>query len=287
MKLNIIYFLLKIFNFIPLLHFSQDKNFDTISRSFFSLNDTFRISLIALNFGTYKIYLITISIIPTSWQFLNFRFFDILSFDQVQGRMTAQDITKLANEYEYDTLKKINTETRLRQEEFLKMRISENNDALNNIFNKLNYYTTIILAFSAALVYAYSKLNEIPLSIATTIIYSIVIINVLDIFDLILLLRRSVSISGFIRSTFKNLRTSNDNYSLTKSLYFDWIASTNDVKYYAGLTKNAEMRSVRVILTGFLLLICATLTFNSIEQENNGSLMYLQNLTSINYEGSR
>ncbi|MFP2485677.1 hypothetical protein [Enterobacter ludwigii] len=278
---NIMFIILKMFNVNPIVHISIDENFDTIIPSLVTRKNTFRLSLVALNAGTIKIYIITFLFSPQTFKFSELNFIKALHFDKVQHRKTDIELQAMTDTYEVQTLQKINNDDKAMQEEFLKIRISENNDSLSNIFDKLNYYTTIILAFSAALIYAYSKLIEFQLNITTYLIYYIAFINLLDLLDLILLLRRSVSISGFIRSSFKDLRKSKTTYALTKSLYFDWAASTDDVKYYAGLTKNTEMRSFRVILLGFFLLISTTIFYNNAENDNSGTLFYLQSYTSL------
>lgn len=284
---NIIFVFIKIFNFTPIIHISSDKKFDTLSDPDDMINAPLRLSLLALNIGVYKLYLFTFLITLSPFKLSNPRFFETLFFDNVQCRKTVQEIDSMTKTYEKETLLKIDTDERIRQEEFLKIRTSENNDTLSNIFDKLNYYTTVILAFSAALIYVYSKLSELHLNITTLLIFYLSLINLLDIFDLILLLRRSVSISGFHRSSFKSLRLNNKNYALTKSLYFDWAASTNDVQYYAGLTKNTEIRSFRVILVGFFLIICTSITSNNVESDKNGTLLYLQSYTFLAEKGNK
>lgn len=284
---NIIFVFIKIFNFTPIIHISSDKKFDTLSDPDDMINAPLRLSLLALNIGVYKLYLFTFLITLSPFKLSNPRFLETLFFDNVQCRKTVQEIDSMTKTYEKETLLKIDTDERIRQEEFLKIRTSENNDTLSNIFDKLNYYTTVILAFSAALIYVYSKLSELHLNITTLLIFYLSLINLLDIFDLILLLRRSVSISGFHRSSFKSLRLNNKNYALTKSLYFDWAASTNDVQYYAGLTKNTEIRSFRVILVGFFLLICTSTTSNNVESDKNGTLLYLQSYTFLAEKGNK
>ncbi|MCK4228197.1 hypothetical protein [Enterobacter sp.] len=280
MNKNIIFRIMKFFNSTPLLHLSVDENFDTVTRSHLSTKKRFRLSLIALNFGTLKLYIFTLSTTPIARK-IGFNFFYVLDFDKIQQRKSGNEISAIAEEYEKNTLNNLTPNERSRQEEFLKIRITENNDSLSNIFDKANYYTTVILAFSAALVYAYSKLIELQLNITTLLIFYLVLINMLDLLDLILLLRRSVSVSGFHRYSFKSLCTSKKEYALTKSLYFDFVASSNDVQYYAGLTKNTEMRSFRVILIGFFLLICTTIKFNHIETKQDSPLLYLQSYTTL------
>lgn len=281
MTKKIAFFIMKLFNLIPIIHLSLDENFDTITYSIASTKKAYRLSLIALNFGIFKLYIFTFLFTPKHFQISNFSTYKVLEFNKVQCRKTGSEITIMANEYENNTLLNINIDERSRQEEYLKIKTSENNDSLSNIFDKVNYYTTVLLAFSAALVYAYSKIIELQFNITTLAIFYLALINLLDLFDLIFLLRHSVSVSGFHRSTFKSLKANRMDYALTKSLYFDWIASSDDVKYYAGLTKNTEMRSFRVILIGLILLICTTLTSNHVAKEQPSSLLYLQNYTSL------
>ena len=285
--LNKSFFLLsKILNSSPLFHLSMDDNFDTIEKKNFLIGKELRFALLALSFGTIKLYLITFSITPSPFKWKGISLFQHINFDLVQNRKTPGFLKAQMDEYESSTLKNIDTETREKQEEFLKLRIAENNESLSNIFNKVNYHTTIILAYAAVLVYTYTKLIELQITTATTFIYYLAIINLLDIFDLIFLLKKTVSISGFVRSTFKQLRSCNEKYSLTKSLYFDWAASTNDVKYFAGLAKNSEIISIRIIFIGIIILASTTLFPEQIKNSRQETSVFLQSI-AFNYHTTK
>ncbi|EHX5858027.1 MULTISPECIES: hypothetical protein [Enterobacteriaceae] len=280
---KLLFLLMKALNSSPLFHISADDNFDTIEKNNFSVGQEFRLTFLALSFGTIKIYLITCTFIanPFKWKGISLSY--QISFDTVQKRKSPSILEAQMTEYENVTLKNIDDEKRAKQEEFLKLRTAENNDSLNSIFNKVNYHTTIILAYAAVLVYAYTKLIELPITATTTLIYYLAITNLLNMFDLMFLLKRIVSISDFTRSTFKELRSCNEKYSLAKSLYFDWAASTDDVKYFAGLAKNSEIISMRIIFIGMIVLASTTLFPEQTKNSQQGTSVFLQSIAFINH----
>jgi len=239
--------------------------------------------LLALSFGTIKIYLITCTFIanPLKWKGISLSY--QINFETVQKRKSPSILKAQMTEYENITLKNIDDETRTKQEEFLKLRIAENSDSLNSIFNKVNYHTTIILAYAAVLVYTYTKLIELPITATTTLIYYLAITNLLNMFDLMFLLKRIVSISDFTRSTFMEIRSCNEKYSLAKLLYFDWAASTDDVKYFAGLAKNSEIISMRIIFIGVIVLASTTLCPEQTKNSQQGTSVFLQSIAFINH----
>lgn len=280
---KLLFLLTKILNSSPLFHISADDNFDTIEKNNFSAGQEFRLALLALSFGTIKIYLITGTFTANPFKWKETSLFYRLSFDIVQKRKSPSILEAQMNKYENITLKNIDDETRTKQEEFLKLRIAENNDSLSSIFNKVNYHTTIILAYAAVLVYTYTKLIGLQITATTTLIYYLAIINLLNMFDLMFLLKMTVSISGFTRSTFKELRSCNEKYSLTKSLYFDWAASTDDVKYFAGLAKNSEIISMRIIFIGIIVLVSTTLFPEQTKNSQQGTSVFLQSFAFIDH----
>ena len=123
-----------------------------------------------------------------------------------------------------------------------------------------------MLAFASALVYLFTKTSAIySSSVLILIYYYILLIITVQVVNLALFLRKGMLISSFYQSSFKELRTSVYKKELTKSFYRDWFAKNDDVRYFAGIVKNAEKHLYRAICIGFIFFTLITLSSN----ENN------------------
>ncbi|ECJ2319310.1 hypothetical protein FNH64_24750 [Salmonella enterica subsp. diarizonae] len=167
------------------------------------------------------------------------------------------------------------------QEEFLKQRITENNESMSTIRNKITHYTTIIFAFASALVYLFSKTSVVYSSNALALIYYYILLTItVQVVNSALFLRKGMLISSFYQSSFKELRTSAYKHELIKSFYRDWFAKNDDVRYFAGIVKNAEKYLYRAICIGFMFFILITLLSN---ENNKTDKHHFSNVYIIQY----
>jgi hypothetical protein len=250
--------ILKTLNLSMLFHCSIDSNFDSIESDKINPETSVRFSIIYFPLGVLRLYILTINVHrkdgkPSSF---DMRFKYNLQFNDIQIPPDPNELLKLTESYELKTLAKNSASSLSQQEEFLKIRISENQNSKANILNKSGYHTTIILAFAAVLVFSYTQFIEIK----TPIYYSVAVcylftITFFEIVNLVLFLKKSVEVRGVHRSTFKDLRESEKYYALAKSLYFDWLSTSKDLTYNVGLARNTERSSLRIIALGLSILV--------------------------------
>ncbi|WP_447880642.1 hypothetical protein [Serratia fonticola] len=268
----------KILNFSLFLHVSDDANYDTIEQGNIGEDTHFRFSVLYIPLGDKLLYFFSFKKeVNSSGSELSFKALYEIKFDEKQVRETQSNIEDAVKKYEEETLKNITECRRCQQEEFMKLRIAERENSMSAIYNKINYHTTIMLAFSAVLVFIYSKVQEIAsVNYLWCLIYYLLLINFFDILSLGIFLRKSIQVKGFYRSSFKELRISEEDYALAKSLYRDWYAGNSDVSYFAGMTKNSEKLLFRVILNGLIVLLFVTFFTSRHEQVNKKTPSVIQ-----------
>ncbi|KAB7895994.1 hypothetical protein GA565_08330 [Rouxiella sp. S1S-2] len=248
-----LYFLAKIFNCSLLLHVSHDMNFDTVDGKN-NFRD-FRISFLQIPLGEKILYFLTYKIIGTTvFSRKNFKFFYSLKFDSIQKRIGSQCIDTLVKQYEQNVSSKLELNQLNQQEAFLTQRISECNDSISNVYNRISYYLTIMLAFFGVITYLFTVNFNCEFLIIQTIYYYLILIIIFDNISLAFFIKKGLSVNSFHRSSFKDLRTDSGSDALAKSLYRDWTASKNDTEYFVGILKNSEKYMYRIIVIGIITL---------------------------------
>lgn len=256
-----LYYLIRILNLSLILHVSSDANFDTIEAKI--ENDSIkslRFSLFYLPIGLKIYYFFTLSFDDKCKCIASKK--HILDYNLCEGRKSKEIIDKSVDKYISDTLKNINEKERVRQEEFLKIRISENKSGMSVIHNKTSYYTTIMLALASFYIYLTVELLKTPIdnmlayfscyTLATLIIFMV---------NLSIFLKNCIQVNSFHSSSFKTLREDHTRYALTKAFYRDWYASNDDVRYFTGLVRNCEKYLYLSIIFGVITF--AVLSLNN------------------------
>lgn len=246
-------------NYSLFFHTSNDENFDTLESGWRRVPENLRLSLLAIPFGNKVYYIITYKKINTKFfNKKNYDLFFILDYDLKWGRNSSDFIEEkvkvYANQMDSQSIEKIKE-----QEEFLKQRISENNESMSTLRNKITHYTTIFFAFASALVYLFTKTSVIFSSDILALIYHYLLFTItIYVTNIALFLRKGMLINSFYQSSFKELRTSVYKHELTKSFYRDWFAKNDDVRYFSGIVKNAEKYLYRAIIIGLISFVLVT-----------------------------
>ncbi|WP_263063510.1 hypothetical protein [Dickeya dadantii] len=262
---KIIIIFVKLLNFSLFFHASHDENFDTIEAKQLSNIEDLRFSLINIPFGNRIYYFLSYRKISNNFfNVENFTFIYLLDYDIKWGRKTADALEFQVKNY-VKSIDNQSIEKTNEQEVFLKQRISESNESMSTIRNKITHYTTILFAFASALVYLFTKTSVAfcPSFVALIYYYLLLIITV-QVINLALFLRKGMMINSFYQSSFKDLRRSDYKHELTKSFYRDWLAKNDDTRYFAGIVKNAEKYLYRSICIGLISFVIV----NSFSNEN-------------------
>lgn len=273
--INKIFFIfIKILNYSLFFHTSYDENFDTIESEQSISIVNLRFSLINIPLGRKIYYFITYR--KTSDNYFNRKNFNLiylLDYDLKWGRKTANIIEGQVKDYVKNIYNQPIEKTK-EQESFLKQRISESNESMSTIRNKITHYTTIMFAFASALTYLYTK-TSIPFcpSFVAFIYHYLLFIITVQVLNLALFLRKGMMINSFYQSSFKELRQSDYKHELTISIYRDWLARNDDTRYFSGIVKNAEKYLYRSICIGLIsFLVVNSFSNNNTHIKNDNIL---------------
>ncbi|WP_050942222.1 hypothetical protein, partial [Yersinia enterocolitica] len=230
---------LLIFNYLPFFHISNDQNFGTYNDL-----DTARYSLFSLPWGKSIFYLFTLYKKDDSYHVDCYK---KLSFDQVQSRVKPSEIEEKVAVYK-EHITSISDQERERQEEFLKIRITELTGALYSLQNKVSFYSTIGLALLGFLGYLLGEIiNSNAPMVMTWILYTLWGVSSLYALNLALFIISSIAISSFYQSSFGDLKKDPNKAALAISFYRDWYDIKDAVRYIASLVKNIEKYLYRLI----------------------------------------
>ncbi|HDL7734944.1 TPA: hypothetical protein PXR55_004131 [Yersinia enterocolitica] len=242
---------LLIFNYLPFFHISNDQNFGTYNDL-----DTARYSLFSLPWGKSIFYLFTLYKMDDSYHVDCYK---KLSFDQVQSRVKPSEIEEKVAVYK-EHITGISDQERERQEEFLKIRITELTGALYSLHNKVSFYSTIGLALLGFLGYLLGEIiNSNAPMVMTWILYTLWGVSSLYALNLALFIISSIAISSFYQSSFGDLKKDPNKAALAISFYRDWYDIKDAVRYIASLVKNIEKYLYRLISICIVTWVCVFL----------------------------
>ncbi|HDL8431673.1 hypothetical protein A6J63_005660 [Yersinia enterocolitica] len=239
---------LLIFNYLPFFHISNDQNFGTYNDL-----DTARYSLFSLPWVKSIFYLFTLYKMDDSYHVDCYK---KLSFDQVQSRVKPSEIEEKVAVYK-EHITGISDQERERQEEFLKIRITELTGALYSLHNKVSFYSTIGLALLGFLGYLLGEIiNSNAPMVMTWILYTLWGVSSLYALNLALFIISSIAISSFYQSSFGDLKKDPNKAALAISFYRDWYDIKDAVRYIASLVKNIEKYLYRLISICIVTWVC-------------------------------
>lgn len=283
MAFNIIS-VLRFLNWSPLLHVSNDDNFDSIenlsttrtfitSCSIMPFKDKDRISLLAIELGERKFYICSFLRNDSSNSFC-FKLFECLSFYGICKKFNKNEIDLKAKKYRnlisrtgYDD-KKISI-----QVEFLKEKFNQNKDIRSFIYNKINNYLSINLAHIAFMGYLFTEILSIKDQNSFYYFFLVIFgMTCLYVVNNSFFIWSGLSVKSFTRSTLKELKADSTNIQLATNYYTDWIASKNETEILASILRNIEKYFIRGIVFAILswLILITGLKKNETPLSTNG-----------------
>lgn len=247
-----------ILNISPIIHVSDDDQFG-------DLGDAKRYSLAELSVGPRKFYFF--SLMKTK-DGLEFKIIEKLNFtdkckihDDLYLESKAQDYEFIASKESENTLEN--------QMDFLKHKISMSESRTASGYNKINIYSAIIIAHIGFLAYLLSQIvdrqdNNILLSV-------IVFLYALTIYFIInsaMFITHSLSIKGYFRSAFKDLKKDSSKKNLAKAYYFDFLSTNNESHVITSIVLNTEKYFIRGFMTSIIVWVLILLPENIIEKNS-------------------
>ncbi len=232
--MNIIY---KILNWSPFFHISTDEQFGSIG------GGSKRYSLIEVSTGPRKIYLFSFLESGGSYKFF---LMHVLKFDSLCRIMDQSEIKSRVAKYE-TLIRNENCDSINNHIDFLKEKISMCQSRTESAYNKINLYTAIILAHIGFIVYLVDQLVKSKQE-SHIFSYSIHLLFSMSIYYAInyaLLINSAISIKGYIRAAFKDIKIDCNIKKLAAAYYLDWSSTDNQSQVLTSIVTNIEKYFIR------------------------------------------
>lgn len=215
----------------PVISITMDQNFHGIPFNNNKPYNNFRYSLISFGYGAIKIYIITYK------KDNGFAFLKILKLSEIVKLPSEEEILQKIVAYRNHIADKepnvIDIEI-----DFLKYKIDDEEKVKDLSNSKINNYSAIVmvlipLMLSSGLKFVLDLNNKLLIIIGFAMLYNL--INVIAyIFDF-------YKVKSFSRSTFKDLKESQDhNKKLAESYYEDWYSIRAEAPFFVSYVKNVE-----------------------------------------------
>lgn len=241
----ILNFILFILSYSPILCISDDKNFGTNEEGLKDFRERLRVSIFSLNFGAYKYYFFTFKIKDNKLDFnmkYRIRLHDFYTFtDEKIDRLTNIQEEYLKNNLEIEEDK-----------EFLLYQIESQNNRNGISYNKVNTYTTIILALIPLILVFYKVEMFIK---ANVMIKLLTVILFYIIANICVLLLQVNKVSGHKRQRYSDFKRVNKKKGIVMAYYLDYQSIKTSTDRIVTFVKNIEtyIRGA-VICTGILVI---------------------------------
>lgn len=254
---KVIFFLL---SYSPVLCISDDENFGTNEKGIEDYKKRLRISLISIYFGAYKYYLISFSIKDNKLNFnIKYRI-DLFSLNQFTNNDVTRVTTKQRNYLEYNTKFQ-------EDKDFLIYLIGNQENRKNNSNNKINIYTTILLALIPMIIIFYNTEQFIKGNIITKALTIILFCIMANICILILQVSK---VSEYRRERYADLKESDDKAKhLIMSYYLDYQHIKCEADRLVSFVKNIEIFIRGAIICTLLLTVSNYINDIKLKSDND------------------
>lgn len=244
--------LFNIWTYLPFLAITDELVF-SVSEKEIEKSHKYYLSLINILFGEKKIQLVSVPIFQSDKKVIIFR---VIQFSQMDRFKISEDkVKQLENDYKqhYDTLSE-NDKT-IEKEELLR-HLEEQESRIETSFNKINAFTTIIVAVIPILItlFDWSKLGTIDT--VNKIVFAVLIYANINLCAWVF---QANNVRGIEKSAFRDLKNSKEKSKEQNwQIYFDWQQIMKKADMYVSF--------VMYIKTWVLIVIFVSIIFFAVVQ---------------------
>lgn len=242
---TILNFLFLILSYSPILCISDDATFGTNVNGLHELKKRLRLSIFSFYFGAYKYYFITFKINNNR---LDFKIkYKISLFDF--NNFTDEDVKRVTNiQKEYLESNGHSDEDK----EFLLYKIESENNRKSIAYNKVNTYTTIILALIPLILIFY----KVEMFVKSHIVIKILILVLFYIIaNICILLLQVNKVKEYSRQRYADLKKVDKKKGIIMAYYLDYQCIKREVDRLVGFVKNIEIYIIGAVVCTSLLTI--------------------------------
>ncbi|MFM5578339.1 hypothetical protein ACK4A1_01670 [Aeromonas veronii] len=244
MRKQLCQFILNMLNWSPFIHVSDDELFGSVSADYKK-----RISLIEFPLGKWKFYFFTR--LKEKNDKAKYNFFHLLDFDSVCKIKSEQVVNEKVTDYKC-FISGLDDELIRNQIEFLKDKISMNQARIASGYNKTNMYVAIVLVYFGFVLYLIGKVVNLA-----TINYWLFFLTFFvgyNAFNCACFIKSSLSIRGYIRSSFRSIKNDASIKELACAYYRDWYSTNNEGDVITSYVGNVEKYFTRSLVVSVLVL---------------------------------
>jgi hypothetical protein len=223
----------QVLNWSPILHASTDNQFGSIGQGCPN-----RFSLFGLSLGKRKIYIF--SLVKTEDSF-HFNFFYHLNFDLICQIKSESDVNEKVDSY-HESISEKDDDLVRNQIEFLKYKISMNQSRTSSGYNKTNSYTAIVLVYTGFIAYLLGQIANLPSEniLSRYTAYILIFLAAYYAYNCILFITSVLSVKGYTKSTFGELKQNSSLQKLASAYYTDWYSTNNESQVITSVVANIE-----------------------------------------------
>lgn len=259
---TILKYIMLLLSYSPFLCCSDDDNFGSNEEGFSDFFQRIRFSLFSFNFGAYIFYFLSYK---KGQGFKKIHKLNLNDYDKFKDE--DKDRVKTKQQGYLDNQETKNTDI---DKEFLKYLFENEHNRKNAAYNKINSYTTIILAIIPLILLFYKKETFINASIiikVLTVILSYIIINIAAF------ILQSNKVKGCERVKYSTLKESSDkNKEIIKAYYMDWQNIKRESNRVVSFVTNIE-----VYIRGAIIVSALISIFNMIDNKESYKNKILDN----------
>lgn len=264
-------------SYSPILCISDDDNFGTNEKGIEDYKKRLRISLFSIYFGAYKYYFLSLRIKDNNIK-VNIKY-RIDLFNLIQ--FTKDDVKRLKTKQRDYLANNTNVEE---DKDFLIYLIENQKDRKNNSNNKINIYTTILLALIPMIIIFYDTEQFIQGSIITKALTIILLYIMVNIGSLILQVSK---VSEYHRESYADLKKSDDKAKhIIMSYYLDYQHIKYEADRLVSFVKNIEIYIRGAIICTLLLTVSNYCNNIKIERNNDRASSHIYQIDISKLEKS-
>lgn len=245
-----------ILSYSPIICLSDDNQFGTNTNGIEHFFNRIRFSLLSFNYGKYILYFISFK------KGEGVKIVHLLNLEDYY-KFSESDKNRVSNNQDVYLSQNSNTEV---DKEFLNYLYENENNRKNTSYNKINTYTTIILAIIPLILLFFKKEMFLNASLVMKILIGILLYILLNITVFIL---QSNKVKGNERARYSEIKTSsNKSRAMIKAYYMDWQNIKRESDMIVSFVANIEVYIKGAIIVSVLIAILNVTGVANLFQKN-------------------
>lgn len=233
--------LLKIWAYLPIFALTDDVGFLTSNPD--GIQHKYYFSLINILFGEKAIQFMSFPIKQPNKKIVLFRVKQLSKMETFVLSEEKENELKINYKTHYESL---HDEAQNIEKEALLRQLSDQQSRIETSYNKINAFTTIIVAVIPIAITFIDRETIISLNILGKVVFIVLVYATVNLCAWIF---QATNVRGFMRSSFSDLKTSNDKAEEQNwQIYYDWQQARRNADMYVSFVKYTKGWIIAVII---------------------------------------